>query len=83
MHMCLLYCSFLNQARYSSRLTCSWLCLLFVFVYLYVCILSVLIANHVNEAVCIYRIVQNFDGGNFDVFDVFRLDRQNLTHQIV
>ena len=30
-----------------------------------------------------YRIVQNFDGGNFDVFVAFQLDRQNLTHQIV
>ena len=27
------------------------------------------------------RIVQNFDGGNFDVFDAFHLDRQNLTRQ--
>ena len=25
-----------------------------------------------------YRIAQKFDGGNFDVFDVFQLDRQNL-----
>ena len=30
-----------------------------------------------------YCIVQNFDGGNFDVFEAFELDRQNLTHQIV
>ena len=30
-----------------------------------------------------YRIAQNFDGGNFDVFDVFQPDRQNLTRQIV
>ena len=30
-----------------------------------------------------YRIVENFDGGNFDVFDAFQLDRQNLTRQIV
>ena len=26
-----------------------------------------------------YSIAQNFDGGNFDVFDIFQLDRQNLT----
>ena len=31
----------------------------------------------------IYRIVQNFDGGNFDVFVTFQLDHQNLTRQIV
>ena len=30
-----------------------------------------------------YHIVQNFDGGNFDVFDAFQQDRQNLTRQIV
>ena len=30
-----------------------------------------------------YRIAQNFDGGNFDAFDAFQLDRQNLTRQIV
>ena len=30
-----------------------------------------------------YRMAQNFDGGNFDVFDAFQLDGQNLTHQIV
>ena len=31
-----------------------------------------------------YRIVQNFDGGGeFDVFDAFQLDHQNLTCQIV
>ena len=29
-----------------------------------------------------YHIAQNFDRGNFDVFDVFQLDRQNLTCQI-
>ena len=36
-------------------------------------------------SLCDYRIVQNFDGGggNFDVFDTFQLDRQNLTRQIV
>ena len=27
----------------------------------------------------IYRRVQNFYGGKFDVFDAFQLDRQNLT----
>ena len=26
--------------------------------------------------------MENFDGGNFDVFDAFQPDRQNLTHQI-
>ena len=31
----------------------------------------------------IYCIAQNFDGGNFDVFDAFQLDCQNLTRQIV
>ena len=34
-----------------------------------------------------YHIVQNFDGGRgggeFDVFDAFQLDHQNLTCQIV
>ena len=30
----------------------------------------------------IYHIAQNFDGGNFDIFDAFQLDRQNLTCQI-
>ena len=42
------------------------------------------------EALClvtyistVYHIAQNFDGGNLDIFDVFELDRQNLTHQIV
>ena len=30
-----------------------------------------------------YRIAQYFDGGNFDVFDAFQLDRQYLTRQIV
>ena len=29
-----------------------------------------------------YCIARNFDGGNFDVFDVFQPDHQNLTHQI-
>ena len=27
------------------------------------------------------KYMQNFDKGNFDVFDVFRLDHQNFTHQ--
>ena len=31
----------------------------------------------------IYRIAGNFDGGNFDGFDVFQPDRQNLTRQIL
>ena len=30
-----------------------------------------------------YRIAENFYGGNFDIFDAFRLDRQNLTRQII
>ena len=30
-----------------------------------------------------YRIAQNCDGGNFDIFDTFQLDRQNLTCHIV
>ena len=29
-----------------------------------------------------YRIAGNFDGGNFDVFEAFQPDRQNLTCQI-
>ena len=29
-----------------------------------------------------YHIAGNFDRGNFDVFDAFQPDRQNLTHQI-
>ena len=28
-----------------------------------------------------YRIAQNFDWGNFDVFDAFQLDHQNLSYQ--
>ena len=39
------------------------------------------------EALClvtyictVYRVAQNFDGGNFEVFE---LDHQNLTRQIV
>ena len=31
----------------------------------------------------VYCITQSFDSENFDVFDVFELDHQNLTHQIV
>ena len=31
----------------------------------------------------VYCITQNFDRGNFDIFNVFELDRHNLTHQIV
>ena len=31
----------------------------------------------------IYRVVEKFDGGNFDIFDALQLDRQNLTCQIV
>ena len=36
-------------------------------------------------SVILYHIAQNFDerGGNFDIFDAFQLDRQNLTNQIV
>ena len=30
-----------------------------------------------------YHIAQNFDGGNFYVFDTFQLDHQNLTNQFV
>ena len=30
-----------------------------------------------------YRKVQNLMGGNFDVFDAFQPDSQNLTHQTV
>ena len=38
----------------------------------------------INAYICtVYCITQNSDRGNFDVFDVFELDRQNLTHQIV
>ena len=33
--------------------------------------------------ISIYRIAGNFDGGNFDGFDAFQPDRQNLTHQIL
>ena len=36
-----------------------------------------------NYLADIYHIAQNFDGGNFDVFDTFKLDHQNLTRQIV
>ena len=32
--------------------------------------------------VATYRIAGNFDGGNFNVFDAFQPDRQNLTRQI-
>ena len=37
--------------------------------------ISVLVFS--NDWITIYRIAQNFD-----VFDAFQLDRQNLTHQI-
>ena len=47
---------------------------------LYIASFSVLISKQLTV---IYRIVQNFDGGNFDVFDAFQLDHQNLTHQTV
>ena len=30
-----------------------------------------------------YRIAGNFNGGNFDGFDAFQPDRQNLTRQIL
>ena len=36
-----------------------------------------------EELMGLYRRAQNFDGGNFDVFDAFQLDRQYLTRQIV
>ena len=41
-------------------------------------------SNH-NPLKClvVYRIAQNFDGGNFDIFDTFQPDRQNLTCKIV
>ena len=29
-----------------------------------------------------YHIVGNFDGGNFDIFDAFQPDHQNLTREI-
>ena len=31
----------------------------------------------------VYHKAQNFDGGNFDIFDAFLLDRQYLTRQFV
>ena len=30
----------------------------------------------------VYHIAQNFDGGNYDIFDAFQLDHQNLTHKL-
>ena len=36
----------------------------------------------VNSYFTLYCIAGNFDGGNFDVFDAFKPDHQNLTHQI-
>ena len=42
------------------------------------------LSKHLNSNVyASHHIAQNFDGGNFDVFDAFQLDRQNLMHQIV
>ena len=32
--------------------------------------------------VATYHTAQNFDGGDFDVFDTFQLDRQNFTRQL-
>ena len=31
----------------------------------------------------VYYIAQILTGGNFDVFDAFQLDSQNLIHQII
>ena len=42
-----------------------------------------MLSNMNNISMNIYRIAQNFDWGNFDVFDIFQLDHQNLTGQIV
>ena len=36
-----------------------------------------------NICMNVYRIAQNFDRENFDLFDIFQLDHQNLTCQIV
>ena len=36
-----------------------------------------------SNTLMIYRVVGNFDRGNFDYFDAFQPDRQNLTHQIL
>ena len=33
-----------------------------------------------NSIEVIHCIAQNCDGGNFDIFDVFQVDHQYLTH---
>ena len=60
----------------------------FKFVCIYVCLCACVCKGKcVRVCVllhkCIYRIAQNFDGGNFNIFDAFQLDRQCLTRQIV
>ena len=31
----------------------------------------------------VYHMAQNFEGGNYEIFDAFQLDHQNLTYKIV
>ena len=45
---------------------------------LYLVLQALIIVQMLN----IYCIAENFDKGNFDIFDAFQLDHQNLTHQI-
>ena len=37
----------------------------------------------IKKLYIIYRIAGNFNGGNFEGFDAFQPDRQNLTCQIL
>ena len=41
---------------------------------------SLPLRSYKTSKITIYRIAQILTGGNFDIFDTFQLDRQNLTH---
>ena len=44
--------------------------------------MAVVVGISSGRDISIYRIAGEFDGGNFDIFDALRPDRQNLTCQI-
>ena len=67
---------------------CACVCVC-VHVHMCVCVyMCVCMCVYMRACVCVcvyahnYHIAGNFDGGNFDIFDAFRPDHQNLTHQI-
>ena len=64
------------MARFSVQAFEVWLVICMGFTFCKFCVLF-------YPQLYSYCIAQNFDRGNFDVFDAFQLDRQNLTHQIV